>query len=60
MLRGHHPLLLNTTAKSQYVSDQRDKPNCVVSIMEVYIALYKSCFPPKALGHLFSFIHVIS
>lgn len=60
MPKCHHPLLLNTTAKSQYVSDQRDKPNCVVSIMEVYIALYKRCFPPKALGHLFPFIRIIS
>lgn len=60
MLKCYHPLLLNTIAKSQYISDQRDKLNCVVSIMEVYVALYKRCFPLKAVGHPFSFIYLIS
>ena len=60
MLKCHHPLLLNTTAKSQYVSDQRDKLNCTLSIMEVYIALCKRCFHHKAVGHVVSLIYIIS
>ena len=54
MLKCHHPLLLNTTAKSQYVSGQRDEIKCILSIMEIYIALRKRCFPQKAVGHVFS------
>ena len=54
MLKCHHPLLLNTTAKSQYVSGQRDELKCVLSIMEIYIASRKRCFPHKAAGHVFS------
>ena len=54
MLKCHHPLLLNMTAKSQYVSGQRDELKCVLSIMEIYIASRKRCFPHKAAGHVFS------
>ena len=61
MLKCHHPLLLNMTAKSQYASGQRDKLKCILSIMEIYIALWKRCFPHKAIGHVFSLdIYMIS
>ena len=61
MLKCHHPLLLNMTAKSQYASGQRDKLKCILSIMEIYIALWKRCIPHKATGHVFSLdIYMIS
>ena len=61
MLKWHHPLLLNTTAKSQYVSGQRDELKCTLSIMEIYTALCKRRFPRKAVGHVFSLdIYMIS
>ena len=61
MLKWHHPLLLNTTAKSQYVSGQRDELKCTFSIMEIYTALCKRRFPRKAVGHVFSLdIYMIS